>query len=317
MKVIDLLHKSKKPLFTFELLPPLKGKTIENVFNSIDPLLEYEPSYINITYHQSEVVYTEESDGSIHKKVVTKRPGTIAMSAAIQNKYNITVVPHLICGGFTKEDTEDALIDLNFLGINNILALRGDPPKGIRRFIPEKGGHNYTNELVEQIINMNKGKYLNETMSAEFESDFSVGVAGYPEKHIEAPNMDIDLENLKRKVDAGADYIVTQMFFINEKYFDFVERCRRIGIDVPIIPGIKPISALNDIKLLPQTFNIDLPQELVKEVRKCKSIKHARNVGVEWAIQQSKELVKYGVPGLHYYTLGQSDNIAQIAKAVF
>ena len=317
MKVIDKIKKAKKTLFTFELLPPLKGHTIEEIYDTIDPLMQFDPAYINITYHQQEVMYKTRPDGLMERRVIRKRPGTVAIAAAIQNKYKITVVPHMICGGFTKEETEDALIDLHFLGIDNLLVLRGDPEKGKRKFIPVKGGHSHSSELIEQIMNLNKGKYLHEDMEDAMPTDFSVGVAGYPEKHIEAPNMDTDLEYLKLKIDKGAEYIVTQMFFDNQKYFDFVEKCRNRGINVPIIPGIKPVSTLNDSSLLPQTFSIDLPNDLIKEIRKSKTQEQVRQVGVEWAIQQSKELMKFGIPGIHYYTLDQSDNIEKIAKAIF
>ncbi|MCK5029655.1 MAG: methylenetetrahydrofolate reductase [NAD(P)H] [Bacteroidales bacterium] len=317
MKVIDKIKNAKSTLFTFELLPPLKGHTIQEIYDTIDPLIEFNPAYINITYHQQEVVYKTRPDGLMEKRVIRKRPGTVAIASAIQNKYKITVVPHMICGGFTKEETEDALIDFHFLGIDNLLALRGDPDKGKRKFVPEKGGHTYTSDLIEQIMNLNKGKYLHEDLEDAMPTNFSVGVAGYPEKHIEAPNLDADLENLKLKVEKGAEYIVTQMFFDNQKYFDFVEKCKNVGINVPIIPGIKPVSTLNDISLLPQTFNIDLPNDLIKEIKKCKTIKDVRQVGVEWAIEQSKELIKSNVPGIHYYTLDQSDNIKKIVKAVF
>jgi len=317
MKVIDKIKQSKKALFTFELLPPLKGHTIQEIYDTIDPLMQFDPSYINITYHQQEVQYKTRPDGLMEKRVIRKRPGTVAIAAAIQNKYKITVVPHMICGGFTKEETEDALIDLHFLGIDNLLVLRGDPEKGKRKFIPVKGGHTYSSELIEQIIKLNKGKYLHADMEDAMPTDFSIGVAGYPEKHVEAPNMETDLENLKLKVDKGADYIVTQLFFDNQKYFDFVEKCKERGINVPIIPGIKPVSTLNDSSLLPQTFNIDLPNELIKEIKKCTSQEQVRQVGVEWAIMQSKELIKQGVPGIHYYTLDQSDNIEKIARVIF
>lgn len=317
MKVIDKIKKAKNTLFTFEILPPLKGHTIDEIYAAIDPLIEFNPAYINITYHQQEVVYKNRTDGFLEKKIIRKRPGTVAIAAAIKNKYKITVVPHIICGGFTKEETEDALIDLHFLGINNLLVLRGDPVPGHKRFIPESGGHKYSSELIEQIMNLNKGKYLHEHLMDAMPTNFSVGVAGYPEKHFEAPNMDIDLENLKLKIDKGAEYIVTQMFFDNKKYFDFVDKCRNMDIDVPIIPGIKPVATLNDARLLPQTFHIDLPNDLMGEIKKCKSNKEVRQVGVEWAVMQSKELIQKGVPGIHYYTLDQSDNIRKIAKAVF
>ncbi len=317
MKVIDKIKNAKSTLFTFELLPPLKGHTIQEIYDTIDPLIEFDPAYINITYHQQEVVYKTRPDGLMEKRVIRKRPGTVAIASAIQNKYKITVVPHMICGGFTKEETEDALIDFHFLGIDNLLALRGDPDKGKRKFVPEKGGHTYTSDLIEQIMNLNKGKYLHEDLEDAMPTNFSVGVAGYPEKHNEAPNLDADLENLKLKVEKGAEYIVTQMFFDNQKYFDFVDKCKNIGIDVPIIPGIKPVSTLNDISLLPQTFNIDLPNDLINEIKKCKTNDDVRQVGVEWAIEQSKELIKSVVPGIHYYTLDQSDNIKKIVQAAF
>jgi methylenetetrahydrofolate reductase (NADPH) len=317
MKVIDKIKKAKNTLFTFEILPPLKGHTIDEIYAAIDPLIEFNPAYINITYHQQEVVYKNRTDGFLEKKIIRKRPGTVAIAAAIKNKYKITVVPHIICGGFTKEETEDALIDLHFLGINNLLVLRGDPVPGNKRFISEPGGHKYSSELIEQIMNLNKGKYLHEHLMNAMPTDFSVGVAGYPEKHFEAPNLDIDLEYLKLKIDKGAEYIVTQMFFDNKKYFDFVDKCRNMDIDVPIIPGIKPVATLNDARLLPQTFHIDLPNDLMGEIKKCKSNKEVRQVGVEWAVMQSKELIQKGVPGIHYYTLDQSDNIRKIAKAVF
>jgi len=317
MKVIDKIKKAKSALFTFELLPPLKGHTIQEIYDTIDPLIEFNPAYINITYHQQEVVYKTRPDGLMEKRVIRKRPGTVAIASAIQNKYKITVVPHMICGGFTKEETEDALIDFHFLGINNLLALRGDPEKGKRKFIPEKGGHTNTSDLIEQIMNLNKGKYLHEDLEDAMPTDFSIGVAGYPEKHIEAPNLDSDLDYLKLKIDKGAEYIVTQLFFDNHKYFDFVEKCKQKGINVPIIPGIKPVSTLNDSSLLPQTFNIDLPNDLIKEIKKCKTNKDVRQVGVEWATVQSQELIKSGVPGIHYYTLDQSDNIKKIVKAAF
>ncbi|MFP4024645.1 MAG: methylenetetrahydrofolate reductase [NAD(P)H] [Thiohalospira sp.] len=317
MKVIDKIKKAKNTLFTFELLPPLKGHTIDEIYAAIDPLIEFNPAYINITYHQQEVVYKNRTDGFLEKKIIRKRPGTVAIAAAIQNKYKITVVPHIICGGFTKEETEDALIDLHFLGINNLLVLRGDPVPGNKRFIPDPGGHKYSSELIDQIMNLNQGKYLHDDLMNAMPTDFSVGVAGYPEKHFESPNMEVDLEYLKLKVDKGAEYIVTQMFFDNQKYFDFVDKCRKMGIDVPIIPGIKPVATLNDVQLLPLTFHIDLPNDLMDEIKKCKSNKEVRQVGVEWAIMQSKELIQRRVPGIHYYTLDQSDNIRKIAKAVF
>jgi methylenetetrahydrofolate reductase (NADPH) len=317
MSVIDKINNAKSPLFTFELLPPLKGHSIERVYATIDRLIEFNPAYINFTSHRNEIVYYERPDGLLEKRVVRKRPGTIALAAAVKYKYNIPVVPHILCGGFTKEETENVLIEMNFLGIDDVLALRGDPQKGSRRFIPEKDGYAHTTDLIRQIVNMNSGKYLEDTLIDPVATHFCIGVAGYPEKHFEAPNKLADLENLKEKVESGASYIVTQMFFDNSKFFAFREECREAGINVPIIAGMKPISALNDINLLPQTFHIDLPNELVSELRKCTSDNDAREAGIEWATMQSKELIKAGVPGIHYYTLGRSDNIARIVKASF
>jgi len=318
MKVIDLINKSDKTLFSFELLPPLRGHNINSIYRTIDPLLEYKPSFINVTYHQEEVVYKKHENGLLEKKTVRKRPGTVAISAAIKYKYpDVEVVPHIICGGFTKEETEYALIDFHYLGIDNILALRGDAPKNQRNFIPEKNGHAYANTLVAQITDMNKGKYLDDELQNTFSTDFCVGVAGYPEKHIESPNLAYDMKYLKAKVDAGAEYIITQMFFDNQKYFDFVEACRKEGIAVPIIPGLKPICTAREINMLPQIFNIDIPDELVNKVMACKTNEDVFKAGIEWGIKQSEELIRFGVPVVHYFSVGISENIRQIAKAVF
>jgi len=317
MTVIEKINNAKRPLFTFELLPPLKGHSIERTYAAIDRLIEYEPAYINFTSHRNEIVFKERPDGLLEKRIVRLRPGTIALAAAVKYKYNITVVPHLLCGGFTREETENVLIEMRFLGIDDVLALRGDPQKGSRSFIPEKTGHSHTFELVQQISDMNKGKYLEDTLENADPTKFCIGVAGYPEKHFEAANRLVDMDNLKRKVDAGANYIVTQMFFDNNRFCRFREECLKMGLTVPIIPGIKPISALNDIKLLPQTFHIDLPNDLFSAVKKCKTDNEAREAGIEWATMQSRELLKLGVPGIHYYTLGRSDNISRIVKASF
>lgn len=317
MSVIDIINKNKSTLFTFELLPPLKGHSIEKINAAIDRLIVFNPAYINFTTHRNEIKYIERPDGLLEKKTVRIRPGTIALAAAVKYKYNIPVVPHLLCGGFTKEETENALIEMNFLGIDDVLALRGDPQKGLRRFVAEKDGHVNASGLVSQIVAMNSGKYVEDTLEDTTPTNFCVGVAGYPEKHFEAPNKQADIENLKEKVDAGTSYIVTQMFFDNSKYFEFVKNCREAGITVPIIAGIKPISMLNDITLLPQTFHIDIPNELTNQIRKCKTDREAREIGIQWAIAQSRELVKTGVPGIHYYTLGRSDNIARIVKDSF
>jgi len=315
--VIDIINNSKKPLFTFELLPPLKGHSIDRIYHTIEGLLEYAPAYINFTSHRNEEVLTERPDGLMEKRVTRKRPGTIALAAAVKYKYNVTVVPHILCGGFTREETENVLIEMNFLGINDVLALRGDPPKGSRIFIPESNGHKYTNELVQQITDMNRGHYLDPELRNTTATSFCIGVAAYPEKHFEAPNLKTDLINLKRKVDAGAHYVVTQMFFDNTKFYEFRDAARKAGITVPIIPGIKPLSAVSDMNLLPQTFHIDIPEELVHEFAKCRTDEEARETGIEWATVQSRDLLKNEVPGIHYYTLGRSDNIARIVKTSF
>jgi methylenetetrahydrofolate reductase (NADPH) len=317
MSVIDKLKNAKRPLFTFELLPPLKGHSIERIYTTIDRLIEFEPAYINFTSHRNETTFKERPDGLLEKRVTRIRPGTIALAAAVKYKYNIPVVPHILCGGFTKEETENVLIEMNFLGIDDVLALRGDPQRGSRTFIAEKEGHTHTFELVRQIVDMNNGRYLEESLEDTTPTNFCIGVAGYPEKHFEAPNRQTDMENLKHKVESGARYIVTQMFFDNRKFFRFRDECKKMGINVPVIAGLKPISAMNDIKLLPQTFHIDVPNDLVTAVRKCTTDKEAREAGIEWATMQSKELIKEGVPGIHYYTLGRSDNIARIVKASF
>lgn len=317
MSVIDKINNAKGPLFTFELLPPLKGHSIERTYSAIERLLEFNPAYINFTQHRNETTYIERPDGLLERRLVRVRPGTIALAAAVKYKYNITVVPHILCGGFSKEETENALIEMNFLGIDDVFALRGDAPKSTRRFVPEKNGHTHASELVEQISNMNHGKYLEESLIDTNPTNFCIGVAGYPEKHFESPNMQSDIENLKRKVDAGAHYIVTQMFFDNKDFFRFRDECRKVGINVPIIAGLKAISLLNDIKTLPQSFHLDLPNDLVTAIQKCKTDKEAREIGIEWATMQTKELIKAGVPGVHYYTYGSSDNIARIVKASY
>ncbi|MCF8227067.1 MAG: methylenetetrahydrofolate reductase [Bacteroidales bacterium] len=317
MKVIDQLKNTDRTLFSFELLPPRKGNALESIYKSIDPLIEFDPLNINITYHQQESVYKKMPDGSIERKIINKRPGTVAIAAAIMNKYNVTVVPHVICGGFTREETEDLLIDLHFLGLHNLLVLRGDPPPGVRDFIPVTGGHAHTNELVEQIMNLNNGIYLESDLKNHTPTSFSIGVAGYPEKHFESPNIDEDIYWLKKKIEAGADYIVTQMFFDNKKFFEFRDRCRKEGIDVPIVAGIKPVNTIKDLELLPRVFNIDIPADLYKEARKCSDNAAVKELGVEWTIEQSRELKSQGVPAIHYYTIGISDNIKKIAKGVF
>ncbi|MHC1706841.1 MAG: methylenetetrahydrofolate reductase [NAD(P)H] [Bacteroidales bacterium] len=317
MKVVEHIHKSDKTLFTFEILPPLKGENIESIHAIIDPLMEFKPAFIDVTYHREEIIYKNRDGGLLERWKVRKRPGTVGISASIKYKYGVDVVPHIICGGFSKEETENGLIDLHFLGIHNLLVIRGDNLKSEKYFTPEPNGHSHAIDLVKQIIDMNKGIYLDEELEITTPTNFSVGVAGYPEKHFEAPNMKTDLEYLKQKVDAGAEYIVTQMFFDNRKYFDFVKLCREAGIEVPIIPGLKPISIKSQINTLPRSFNIDLPEDLVNAIQACKDNAQARQLGTEWCIQQSKELITFGVPVIHYYTMGKADNIRKIAEQVF
>lgn len=317
MKVIDIINNSERTVFSFELLPPLKGNDASKIYRTIESLVEFDPKYINLTTHRDEQEFIEREDGSIVKRTIRKRPGTVAIAAAIQHKYGIPVVPHILCGGFTKSETEYVLIDLNFLGVKNVLALRGDGVKNQHVFRPEKNGHANASELVKQISDLKHGKYLDEDLKNNMPLDFCIGVAGYPEKHFEAPNMDTDLNYLKQKVDEGADYIVTQMFFDNRVYYDFVDKCRKMGITVPIIPGIKPINLKNQLTVLPKIFSIDLPQELVSELSKCKNNDDAAKVGIEWAIHQSKDLVAHKAPSLHIYTYGISDNVSQIVKVVF
>ncbi len=317
MKITEYFKNHKSTLFTFELLPPLKGTSIESIYKIIDQLTEFDPPYVNVTYHREELIYKKRNDGLLEPRVIRKRPGTVGIAAAIHNRYGIEVVPHIICGGFTKEETENALIDLDFLGVENLLLVRGDIEKATGTFELKPGGHEHTTELIRQVSDLNKGLYLDKKLENSIPTKFSIGVAGYPEKHDEAPNLESDLYYLKKKIEAGAEYIVTQMFFDNKKFFDFVKTCREKDITVPIIPGIKPISIMGHLNILPKVFHIDLPDDLATEIRKCKNNRSVREVGVEWAIKQSKELKAANVPVIHYYTMGKSDNIAKIAKAVF
>ncbi len=318
MKVTEHIKKANgKTLFSFEILPPLKGQNIQSIFDNIDPLMEFNPPFIDVTYHREEYTYKELENGLLKKQVVKKRPGTVGICAAIQNKYQVDAVPHILCGGFTKEDTENFLIDLDFLDIDNVVALRGDAVKTETYFKPEKEGHLFASELVNQIQDLNNGKYLDSGLLNSSKTDFCIGVAGYPEKHMEAPSLDSDIHFLKQKIKNGADYIVTQMFFDNQKYFDFVKKCRAEGITVPIIPGLKPISTKKQLNIIPHRFKVDLPNDLINEILKCKDNKAVRQVGTEWSIAQSKDLVANNVPLLHYYSMGKSDNIYQIASAIF
>ncbi|MBL0272752.1 MAG: methylenetetrahydrofolate reductase [NAD(P)H] [Chitinophagaceae bacterium] len=314
MRVIDHIKAAKDTLISFEVLPPLKGKGIGALYNHLDPLMAFKPSFINVTYHRSEHVFKKNADGSFQKVVVRKRPGTESICAAIMNKYNVDTVPHLICGGFGINETEDALINLHYLGIDNVLVLRGDAAKNETAFEPEPGGHKYAVDLLKQVVNLNSGIYLEEELRDTHRTKFCIGVAGYPEKHFEAPNMDSDLQNLKKKVEAGADYIITQMFFDNAKFFAFEKACRAIGITVPIIPGLKPVTSKKQLTMLPKTFFIDLPAELSNEILKCKTDEDVEKVGTKWLLMQSKELKKSGVPVLHYYTLGRPHVVANVVK---
>lgn len=316
MKVTEHIKNANETLFSFEILPPLKGKSIQSIYDGIDPLMEFKPKFVNVTYHREEFIYKERDNGLLEKIAIRKRPGTVGICAAIMNKYHVDAVPHLICGGFSKEETENALIDLQFLGIDNVLALRGDSIKTESTFRPHPEGHSFAVDLIHQISDMNRGNYMMDDVQLE-PTDFCIGTAGYPEKHFEAMNLATDLKYLKDKVDAGAEYIVTQMFFDNSKFFAFVDECRKIGIDVPIIPGLKPLKTLAHISFLPKFFKIDYPVELSTELLKCKDNKAVEQLGIEWGIHQSKELKAANVPCIHYYTMSNSSQVKSIATEVF
>lgn len=318
MKVTDYFEKAGgETLVSFEVLPPLKGGSMAAIFNILDPLMEFKPPFVDVTYHREEFIYKQRESGYYEKIAIRKRPGTVGICASIMHRYGIDAVPHLICGGFTKEETENALIDLNFLNINNVLTLRGDARKFDGKFVPEPDGHKFAIDLVKQVVDMNKGKYLDTNIINGEKTDFCIGIAGYPEKHFEAPNMDLDLKFLKDKVDAGADYIVTQMFFDNEKYFYFVDKCRKVGINVPIVPGLKPLTRRYQLTSIPRNFYINMPDDLVNEVTKAKDDAAVLEAGIEWCIAQSKELKEAGAPCLHYYTMGDTATIRKIAEAIF
>jgi len=318
MKVTEHIENAQgKSLFSFEILPPVKGQNIQSIFDSIDPLMEFNPPFIDVTYHREEIELKELPNGLLEKKIVKKRPGTVGICAAIQNKYEVDAIPHILCGGFTKEDTENFLIDIDFLGIQNVVALRGDAIKSEIYFKPEKEGHHYATELVSQISHLNNGIYLDSELQNSSKTDFCIGVAGYPEKHMEAPSMDSDIYFLKQKIKNGANYIITQMFFDNQKYFDYVAKVRAAGITVPIIPGLKPIATKKQLNLIPHRFKVDMPDDLIMSVVKAKDNDAVREIGIEWCIAQSKELVKAGIPVLHYYSMGKSENIKAIAQSVF
>ncbi len=318
MKVTKHIESANgKTLFSFEILPPLKGQNIQSIFDTIDPLMEFKPPFIDVTYHREEYQFKELPSGLLEKKIVKKRPGTVGICAGIQNKYDVDAIPHVLCGGFTKEDTENLLIDLAFLDIDNVVALRGDALKNEIYFKPDKEGNTYASELVTQISNLNKGIYLDEDLQNSSCTDFCIGVAGYPEKHMEAPSMDSDIHFLKQKIKNGAEYIITQMFFDNKKFFDFVAKCRASGITVPIIPGLKPIATKKQLNLIPHRFKVDLPDDLIMEVVRAKDNEAVQEVGNAWCVQQSKELIAAGIPVLHYYSMGKSGNIKRIASQLF
>lgn len=316
-KVTDYIRQAEgRSLFSIEIIPPLKGQNINQLLDSIDPLMEFRPPFVDVTYHREELIDKQEPDGGIRRIPIRKRPGTVGICARLMERFKVDAVPHVICGGFTREETEDMLIDLHYLGIDNVLVLRGDPEKSVGVFKAKDGGHAYASDLIHQVCGMNQGILLHEETHAA-PTNFCIGVAGYPEKHFEAPDHDTDFGYLKQKIEAGADYIVTQMFFDNQKYFRFVERCRAEGITVPIIPGLKPLATKKQLSVLPRIFHLEMPSDLVQAAEKCATDQEVRQVGVEWAIQQCKELIQYGVPVLHFYTMGKSDNVLQIARGVF
>ena len=316
MKVTEYIQKRKDTIFSFEIIPPLKGKGIEDLCAGIDPLMEFNPPFINVTYHREEYEYKKMGNGLLKKVSVRKRPGTVGICAALMNRYKVDAIPHIICGGFSKEETESALIDLKFLGVDNILALRGDPMKNEAAFVPTEGGNAYALDLISQINEMNNGQYLYEE-TKNSPSNFCIGTAGYPEKHFEAMNLSSDLKNLKKKVDAGAEFIVTQLFYDNEKFFDFVSKCRDLGIDVPIIPGIKPITNLRHLSFIPKFFHVNFPEAFSNELEKCKNDEEVKQVGIEWTTAQCKELVKADIPVIHFYTMGKGQAVKNIAKEIF
>ena len=316
MKVTEHIAGAGETLFSFEVIPPVKGKQIEELYRNIDPLMEFKPPFIDVTTSREEFIYIDR-EGLLEKRRTRMRPGTLGICAAIKHKYDVDTIPHVLCGGFTREETEYLLVDCQYLGIDNVMALRGDAMKEEKYFTPTPGGHENASELVAQIVNLNKGLYLHEVVETDQCPDFCVGVAGYPEKHMEAPSLKTDLKWLKHKIELGAEYVVTQMFFDNRKYFEFVDQARAMGIDVPIIPGIKPIAVKKHLQLLPQVFRTDLPEDLIEAGQACQDNSSVRQVGIEWAIAQSKELRAAGVPVLHYYSMGKSDNIRAIAEAVF
>ncbi|AYO56967.1 methylenetetrahydrofolate reductase [NAD(P)H] [Chryseobacterium sp. 6424] len=318
MKITEHLEKAQgKTLFSLEVVPPPKGIGIEDLYKNIDPLMEFKPPFIDVTTSREEYIYIDKGNGLMERKITRMRPGTLGICSAIQHKYNVDTVPHVLCGGFSMEETEYLLVDCMYLGIENVMALRGDAMKGQQHFEPTPGGHKNAVDLVHQINNLGRGKYLHDDTICAENTKFCIGVAGYPEKHIEAPSINYDLKWLKQKVEAGADYVVTQMFFDNRKFIEFVTKARAAGITVPIIPGLKPIATKSHLQILPKIFKIDLPEDLISEVEKASDNTAVKQIGIEWTIQQCRELMDFGVPVLHFYSMGKSDNIRRIASELF
>jgi len=317
MTITEILNQPDLSRFSIELLPPLKGEHIDSIYRTMDALMPFNPAFVDVTYHREEYVYREIGPGLLQKRTVRKRPGTVGICAALMNRYDIETVPHIICGGFSVEETENALIDLDFVGVRNVLALRGDAIRSEGRFKAEPDGHAYAIDLVDQIVDLNKGIYLDPDLKNTTATEFCIGVAGYPEKHFEAPNPHSDLRWLKKKVDHGASYIITQMFFNNSHYFDFVDRCRAADINVPIIPGLKPLTTAKQLSILPQVFHVDLPDALGDAVESARTREQVKKVGMEWCTGQAEELLDRGVPTLHFYTMGQANPTVEIAKRVF
>lgn len=317
MKVTQYLAEAKGPIISLEILPPTKGKSIDSIYNHLDPLMEFKPAFVNVTYHRAEQVYKKRPDGNFARVEIRKRPGTVGICAAIMNKYKVEAIPHLICGGFSQEETENALIDLHFLGVKNVLALRGDAAANEKFFTAHPNGHRYAEDLVKQIIGLNSGHYMEEDIMDGVKTDFCIGVAGYPEKHFEAPNMDTDIYYLKRKVELGADYVTTQMFFNNQHYYNYIKRCHENGVTVPIIPGLKPLTNKRQLTMIPSIFNVELPVDLCNEMMKAKTPEACDKVGEDWLLEQCRDLLKNNAPVLHFYTLGKPQVVHNVLKRLF
>jgi methylenetetrahydrofolate reductase (NADPH) len=314
MKITEHLSQATKPVISLEILPPTKGRSIDSIYNHLDPLMEFDPAFINVTYHRAEQVYKKSADGGFKRVEIRKRPGTVGICAALMYKYKVEAIPHLICGGFSKEETENALIDLHFLGVKNVLALRGDAAANEKFFTPHPNGHRYADELVSQISDLNRGHYLEEDILDGVNMDFCIGVAGYPEKHMESPNLDMDMSYLKRKTDLGADYVTTQMFFNNSHYYKYVERCRAAGITAPVVPGLKPLTNKKQLTTIPGIFNVEVPHDLTKEIMNAKTDAACEEIGTEWLLAQCRDLLKNNVPILHFYTLGKPKVVSKVLQ---